>query len=439
MAAPSASSAGGHLLRNLVLFGRVLRGLGLDVNPGRVIDLVQALQHVQIGIKSDFYHAARALLVHRRDDVALFDEAFEMFWQTPLGEWKLLEIRGRRIRRGAEKPLVAPPALEGAAGRPQLPEDARERTVIEVTKTYSDREVLRKRDFASLTEAEVEEVRRMMDDLVWTLGERITRRQRPGGKRRIDLRRTLRRSLRHGGEILEWARREPRRKPRPLVVICDISGSMERYTRLLLHFLYGLTQGLGQRVEAFAFGTRLTRLSRHLRDRDIERALSGVSAAVLDWSGGTRIGDSLKTFNYDWGRRVLGGGAVVLVISDGWDRGEPEVLAREMERLSRSCYRLVWLNPLLGSPEYEPLTRGMQAALPFVDDFLPVHNLASLESLARHLEKLEAGRWRRPANRENPGERSPGMDGPLMGPAAATRPRDPAPGPEVGGERRGPR
>jgi uncharacterized protein with von Willebrand factor type A (vWA) domain len=393
MAAPSA---GGHLLRNLVLFGRVLRGLGLDVNPGRVIDLVQALQHVQIGVKSDFYHAARALLVHRRDDVALFDEAFEMFWQTPLGEWKLHEIRGRRIRRGAEKPLVAPPPLEGAAGRPQLPEDARERTVIEVTKTYSDREVLRKRDFASLTEAEVEEVRRMMDDLVWTLGERITRRQRPGGKRRLDLRRTLRRSLRHGGEILEWARREPRRKPRPLVVICDISGSMERYTRLLLHFLYGLTQGLGQRVEAFAFGTRLTRLSRHLRDRDIERALSGVSAAVLDWSGGTRIGDSLKTFNYDWGRRVLGGGAVVLVISDGWDRGEPEVLAREMERLSRSCYRLVWLNPLLGSPEYEPLTRGMQAARPYVDDFLPVHNLASLESLARHLETLEAGRYRRP-------------------------------------------
>jgi hypothetical protein len=232
----------------------------------------------------------------------------------------------------------------------------------------------------------------MMDELVWTLGERLTRRQRQGGKHRLDLRRTLRRSLRHGGEILEWARREPRRKPRPLVVICDISGSMERYTRLLLHFVYGLTQGLGQRVEAFAFGTRLTRLSRHLRERDIERALSGVSRAVVDWAGGTRIGDSLKSFNYEWGRRVLGGGAVVLIISDGWDRGEPEVLAHEMDRLRRSCHRLVWLNPLLGSAEYEPLTRGMQAALPYVDDFLPVHNLASLESLARHLERLDAGR-----------------------------------------------
>ncbi len=385
----STSPEGGQLLRNLILFGRVLRGLGLDVNPGRMIDLVLALQHVEVGLKSDFYHSARALLVHERDDVALFDAAFEMFWQTPLGEWRLLEIKGRRIRRGAEKPLVAPPALPGEPGRQPLPEDAQERTVLEVRKTYSEREILRKRDFASLTEAEVEEVRRMMDELVWTLGEKITRRQRRGGRRRLDLSRTLRRSLRHGGELLEFAHREPRRKPRPLVVICDISGSMERYTRLLLHFVYGLTQGLGQRVEAFAFGTRLTRLSRHLRERDIERALSGVSAAVLDWAGGTRIGESLKTFNYDWARRVLGGGAVALVISDGWDRGEPELLAKEMDRLRRSCHRLVWLNPLLGSPEYEPLTRGMQAALPFVDDFLPVHNLASLEGLARHLEKLE--------------------------------------------------
>jgi hypothetical protein len=383
------AAVSGHLLRNLVLFGRVLRGLGLDVNPGRMIDLVLALQHVQIGVKSDFYHSARALLVHERDDVALFDAAFEMFWQTPLREWKLLEIQGRRIRRGVEKPLVAPPALPGAVSRSPLPEDAQERTVLEVEKTYSEREILRKRDFASLSEAEVEDVRRMMDELVWTLGEKITRRQRKGGKHRLDVRRTLRGSLRHGGEVLEWAHREPRRKPRPLVVISDISGSMERCTRLLLHFVYGLTQGLGQRVEAFAFGTRLTRLSRHLRERDIERALSRVSAAVLDWSGGTRIGESLKTFNYDWGRRVLGGGAVVLVISDGWDRGEPEVLATEMARLRRSCHRLVWLNPLLGSPEYEPLTRGMQAALPFVDDFLPVHNLASLQSLALHLEKLE--------------------------------------------------
>jgi uncharacterized protein with von Willebrand factor type A (vWA) domain len=314
-----------------------------------------------------------------------------MFWQTPLGEWKLLELTGRRIRRGAQKPLVAPPSLGGDSQK-KLPDDAEERTVIEVTKTYSSREVLRARDFSTLTEEEIGEVREMLRELTWRLGERLTRRKRHGGKHHVDLRRTLRRSLRHGGEILEWARTEPRPKPRPLVVLADISGSMERYTRLLLHFVYGLTQGLGQRVEAFAFGTHLTRLSRHLRDRDVERALGGVSKSVTDWSGGTRIGESLRAFNYEWGRRVLGGGAVVLLISDGWDRGEPEVLSEEMARLKRSCHRLIWLNPLLGSPEYEPLTRGMVAALPHVHDFLPVHNLQSLESLARVLEELDRGK-----------------------------------------------
>ena len=378
-----------HLLRNLVLFGRVLRGLGLDVNPGRMMDLVQALSYVEVGLRSDFYHASRSLLVHQRDDIPLFDQAFEMFWQKPLGEWKLTEIRGRRVRRTKPKPLVAPPPLESDSSDAALPDDAQERPVIEVTKTYSAREALRRRDFSELTDNEIQEVRDLIADLVWRLGERLTRRHRVGEGRRLDLRRTLRQSLHHGGEVLSFARREPRRKPRPLVVIADISGSMERYTRLLLHFIYSLTQGLGQRVEAFAFGTRLTRLSRHMRDRDAERALSGVSSAVTDWSGGTRIGDCLHRFNYDWARRVLSGGAIILLISDGWDRGDPEVLGKEMDRLRRSCHRLVWLNPLLGSPEYEPLTRGMQAALPHVDNFLPVHNLKSLEDLAQHLEKLD--------------------------------------------------
>ena len=378
-----------HLLRNLILFGRVLRELGLDVNPGRMIDLVQALSHVDVGIRSDFYHAARSLLVHRRDDIPLFDEAFDMFWQKPLGDWKLLEIQGRRIRRAPPKPLVVPPNVRPETFQEPFPENAETRQVIELTKTYSEREALRKRDFSDLSDDELEEVRQLIADLVWKLGERISRRHRVGRGDRLDLRRTLRQSLRYGGEVLTFARREPRRKPRPLIVIADISGSMERYTRLLLHFIYSLTQGLKQRVEAFAFGTRLTRLSRHMRQRDIERALSGVSHAVTDWSGGTRIGESLKTFNYDWARRVLGGGAVVLLISDGWDRGDAELLSKEVDRLRRSCHRLIWLNPLLGSPEYEPLTRGMLAALPYVDDFLSVHNLESLEELARHLERLE--------------------------------------------------
>jgi hypothetical protein len=188
--------------------------------------------------------------------------------------------------------------------------------------------------------------------------------------------------------VLTWATRGPKTKPRPLVVIADISGSMERYTRLLLHFLYSLTAGLDQRVETFLFGTRLTRITRQLEHKDIETALREVSGAVNDWAGGTRIGDCLHRFNFDWGRRVLGRGAVVLVISDGWDRGDPELLRAEMARLTRSCHRLIWLNPLLGAPDYEPLTRGIQAALPYIDDFLPVHNLASLEDLAMRLAAL---------------------------------------------------
>jgi len=185
--------------------------------------------------------------------------------------------------------------------------------------------------------------------------------------------------------------REPRTRQRPLVVLCDISGSMERYSRILLQFVHTISDGLHD-VETFVFGTRLTRITRLLREKDIDDAIAAVSKQVIDWSGGTRIGEAIKDFNFLWGRRVLGRGAVVLLISDGWDRGDPQLLSREMSRLQRSCYRLIWLNPLLGSPGYQPLTQGMQAALPNVDDFLPVHNLASLEQLGEKLTSLGGGR-----------------------------------------------
>jgi uncharacterized protein with von Willebrand factor type A (vWA) domain len=233
----------------------------------------------------------------------------------------------------------------------------------------------------------------------WQIEERPTRRRRPDRRGRVlDFRRTLRRSTRYGGELVELAWRETRTTPRPLVVICDISGSMERYSRILLQFVHAITEGVDE-VESFVFGTRLTRITRQLRHRDIDDALDAVSKHVLDWSGGTRIGDAVKEFNFRWGRRVLGRGPVVLLISDGWDRGEPELLRREMDRLQRSCHRLIWLNPLLGSPGYEPLTVGMQAALPFVDDFLPVHNLVSLEQLGAKLATLAA---KAPARRQRP-------------------------------------
>jgi hypothetical protein len=391
---PLGNKASGQFLHNFLLFGRLLRRLGFDVNPGRIIDLVQALDLIEIGRKDDFYHATRCLLVRKHEDIPLFDQAFELFWNKPVEAWESFDL-SPLIDRAPGSPQVSLPPLKPPEDAPPKDGDhkaSEERVVVEITETYSAREVLRKKDFSDLSAAEIESVKQLMRQLTLQLGERRTRRQRPGSAHSIDLRRTLRKSFNYGGEVLLWARRESKFKPRPLVIIADISGSMERYTRLLLHFVYGIAQSLNQPVEAFTFSTRLTRITKQLRNRDIDQALKGVSQIVEDWAGGTRTGESLKTFNFIWGRRVLGRGAVVLIISDGWDRGEMELLGREMARLQRSCHRLIWLNPLLGSPSYEPLTRGMQAALPYTDDFLPVHNLASLEILAGHLSKMDKKR-----------------------------------------------
>ena len=384
----------GKLLHNLVLFGRLLRALGMDVNPGRMIDLVDALGYVEIGRKADFYFTARSLLVHHKDDLELFDLAFERFWKRPFEDGELIDLFNQFPQPETPDTLVTlPPLLQEPPPEGDEADDDEEgetQEIIEVTRTYSDQEILGRKDFAELTADEMRAIKQLMGEMVWELGLRRTRRQRPGHGKWLDLRRSLRKNLRYGGEIMEWPRREPKYKPRPLILVADISGSMERYTRLLLHFLYSLAEGLDQKVEVFVFSTRLTRITRQLRGRDVDKALQEVSHAVPDWAGGTRIGDAVKAFNFRWGRRVLGKGAVVVLISDGWDRGDPALLDAEMARLQRSCHRLIWLNPLLGSARYEPLTRGMQAALPHIDDFLPVHNLASLTDLATHLAQLTA-------------------------------------------------
>jgi uncharacterized protein with von Willebrand factor type A (vWA) domain len=384
---PDASSSGSHLLANLILFARILRGAGVTVTSGQILTLVKALDHLDLGQRRQVKDAARAVLVSRREQREVFDRLFDLFWKRRLSTGSPLEL-GQLRQRGRRSKARVLAYVPGEGGLENALES--EHTVLEARRTYSSQEILRRKDFAELSAGEVEEVRRLLHRDLLRLEPRRTRRFE--GARRgesLDLRRALRRSLRWGGEALELPRRTRRLRERPLVVLADISGSMEPYSRMLLELLWTL-KATHRSLEAFVFGTRLTRISRELGRRDPDRALGEATAAVVDWGGGTRIGEVLRHFHLHWGKRVLGQGAVVLVISDGWDRGEPQVLERQVARLARGSWRLLWLNPLLGSPGYEPLTRGIQAVLPHLDHFLPVHNLESLGQLAKVLEELEA-------------------------------------------------
>jgi uncharacterized protein with von Willebrand factor type A (vWA) domain len=375
-----------RLLDNLLRFGRVLRRAGIDVHPGRLIDLVRALDLVNLAARDEVYHACRSLLVHRYEQLELFDRAFEAFWRA-----QSADANGDGSRAAGSNAATIDIEEVVASGDDERAGDADENLATPPTergvKVWSDVGGLASRDFATLTAAEVDAARMALSRLIWTPGERRTRRWIPGRGPRLDLRRAIADSRRTGGDIVTLVRRTRRIRPRPLVLLCDISGSMERYSRMLLHFAHVLASRQ-PRVEAFLFSTHLTRITRQLRMPRADAALEAVSRSVRDWSGGTRIGSALKEFHQQWGRRALSSGAVVLLISDGWDRGDPAELAEQVARLQRSCYRLVWLNPLIGTVDYAPLTRGLQAALPFVDDFLPARTLTNLVDLAVHLNAL---------------------------------------------------
>ena len=381
------------LFRNLLHFSRLLRDLDLHVPAGRMPVVAAALEHIDIGQRWDFYYTLRTLLVHRQQDLAAFDEAFRVFWRRPPSDWSTQDLRAMGEERKFGPPQVDFPfqGPDGAGDDPNvstLP-DPVSRTV---PLSYSPDAISRVKDFAEFTEAELDQARKTLAAMGWELGMRRTRRWVTGEGTSIDLRRTIHHNVRFGGEVLELRKRTRKDRRRPLVLLCDVSGSMDRYSRMLLHFIYSLS-GAMDRVEAFLFATELTRVTREMSAHK-EDAFSRIPRHVPDWAGGTRIGETLRTFNLQWSRRVMSHGPVVLLISDGWDRGEPGLLSREISRLQRSCYRLIWLNPLLGSPDYQPLTRGMEAALPFVDDFLPMHNLASMEALAHHLNTLPRRRQR---------------------------------------------
>jgi uncharacterized protein with von Willebrand factor type A (vWA) domain len=392
------------MLHRVVRFGHALRGANIDANPGRLADLAAAMSLVELQRREDFYYAARATLLSRPDQREQFDQIFAAFWP----EIMLPPGTEQSSSSGAPSPQEQFSTGEEGEGQEATaqrmvpnaaasPSDADDQNDAKQEKTgpgtammsFSQDEVLREKNFGDFTEDELERARHLMEKMRWKAAHRLTRRSIPARQgRMLDLRRTVRRTFTTGGETMSWARKERKLKPRPLVLICDVSGSMERYTRLLLQFLHTVSQGSGASVETFVFSTRLTRITSSLRRRRVEDALDRVAQDVSDWSGGTRTGEALATFNRKWAGRVLGRGAVGIIISDGWDRGDVNQLGREMGRLHRRAHRLMWLNPLLGSPNYRPLTRGMQAALPHLDDFLPVHNLNSLETLVDRLASI---------------------------------------------------
>lgn len=333
----------------------------MPIGTDRLLTLIDALQFVDLSNKADVKAACRAVLIQRHEDVPAFDQIFEDFRysKTDAQQSEQLEISNDTL----------------------------------ILRTWSDIDRISTRDFAELSDAERAMIRPALERLAWDVDEHRTRRWSAGRGRRIDLRRALARSLRTGGEITTLPRLRRRTRARPIVLLCDVSGSMELYTRTLLLFAHALSRSR-RNVEAFLFATRLSRITHDLRAGKPDAAMAAVSRAVQDWSGGTRIGDALRTFHQRWRRRVLHSSSIVIVISDGWDRGDPGLLRDEIARLHRSCHRLIWLNPLIGSIDYAPLTRGLQAALPFVDDFLPVRTLRDIRDLALHLGALNHGRHR---------------------------------------------
>jgi len=389
---PSLEAAASRekLAENVMHFARLLRAAGMRVGPDRVIDCVRALEIAGAGRRDDWYWTMSAVLLSREEQRPVFDQAFRLFWRDPKLTEKMMQLLlpktyGRTPKPEEEQSQRLTDALFGQ----KKPEEQAEEHKVEMDAqlTFSSREVLQRMDFDTMSAAELAEAKKMIRQLRLPLPRIRTRRHAPDARgARVHLRATLRESLREGGDVIRLVRSRPVEVHPPLVVLCDISGSMNPYARMFLHFLHALTNDR-DRVHTFVFGTRLTNITRQLRHRDVDVAMTRVADAIKDWSGGTRIGVCLREFNWRWARRLLGQNACVLLVSDGLDREAGEGLGEEMERLAKSCRFLVWLNPLLRYDRFEAKPAGVRAMLPHVDLFLPVHNLKSLVDLAHTLSR----------------------------------------------------
>ncbi len=425
---------GRRLLGAAVGFGRSLRAAHLSIDLGAAVDFARALTLIDIGERDQVRAAGAAIFVRRRDERPVYDAAFDRWWRQR-GSRMSNEFQPSVLKAPDDAPTEGTPGAtppEPGSDRGEILPDERGMPlpgsddgaddeapiegVVVSPDAYSQGEVLRHREFDRMTPAELREAERLVDLLVPRLERRRTRRyELHSHGRRLAPRAMFRRNLGTGGQLLTWVWRRQIREPRSLVVLCDISGSMERHSRLLLRFVQALSAASEVRTESFVFGTRLTRVTRLLRDRDRDRALARVADSVNDWAGGTRIGESFRTFNQQWARRSLRTSGVVIVVSDGWDRGDPTLVASETARLRRNCHRLIWLNPLAGTPGYQPLAGGMRAAFPYIDDFLPAGTVASLERLGEILGGVRAGDTRRgseaAAHAAVPGASSPVVAG----------------------------
>jgi uncharacterized protein with von Willebrand factor type A (vWA) domain len=381
----------GKLAENIMHFARVLREAGIPVGPGAVLDALDAAMIGALRTRQDFYWTLHAVFVKRRDQRELFDQAFHVFWKKPKMLEQLMQLFFHQVTRDAgEKAKQAgfrrlAEAMFDARENQSSQREKKEDIEVDASFTASADEVLRGKDFEQMTVSEQAEARQAIARLRLYRTETMTRRWRRAiAGPAIDMRRTLKGSLRAGGHFIDLKRREKKWHEPPLVVLCDISGSCSNYSRMFLHFLHALTNDR-DRVHVFLFGTRLTNVTRELKRRDIDEAMAKVSGAVKDWSGGTRIGTSLKEFNYKWARRVLTQGAQLLIMTDGLDREDTETLEHEMERLRRQSKRIVWLNPLLRYDGFEAVAGGIRVMMPYVDEFRPVHSLDSLRDLAAAL------------------------------------------------------
>lgn len=394
---PAATcETGGKFAENIMHFARVLRRAGLPVGPGKVIEALRAVELAGLQRREDFYWTLHSVFVNRRDQRELFDQTFHIFWRNPellekmmslLLPTTFLEDSTAQEREKANRRVSDAMAPDGENMPSAKGEEEGETVEIDATLTYSDQEQLRHMDFESMSAEEVALAKKAIARLRLPIVAVPTRRFKPSARgQKIDMRRSMRASMRTGGASIPLRRRTRVHRHPPLVVLCDISGSMSQYSRMFLHFLHAITNDR-DRVHTFLFGTRLTNVTRYLRTRDVDVALEKIGESVEDWSGGTRIGQTLSDFNVNWSRRVLGQGAMVLFISDGLDRDAGSGLSEEMERLHKSCRRLIWLNPLLRYDGFEPKSKGIRAILPHVDDFRSVHSLNSLDELATVLSR----------------------------------------------------